>query len=499
MTAQAESRVDLPGGSSASRVLHRALVEARDRFPTDLGPAGIPDDGRAFRRAFADVIPRVEAARAASPRRQEIARDVLARLARSILLVADEREIPLAEAMTEPAGPLHLQSVDRRAGDRLRPSVIVDGRPLAGAELRRWLVDLVARDAASPGVIGSIDWLLSHAVDEAGLLDLRGRRIALLGAGAELSPAPLWLEAGAEVLWLDVVPPPDWMIGRAAGTGRLHWAPGGADLVARPREIAATVEAFATGGPVDLGLYAYAPGGGREWRLAASMNAIVEALPAEAIRTVTMLVSPTSPAILTAHDLQAQTLREAVAPGWQRLLKRTGALGSGGGHASVEGVAVSRSVVTMQGASYQLAQYAGKLLTAETWATWGPVGGSGPSPLRVSANVAGVTRTRSMSHPLFQAAFAGAAAFGIETFDPATTRALSALLALRDWLDPEAPGAADDPSTRATGLLTHARVHGGLYATPYPIDAALRVAAALGAGRSPGQLVSLLRRERSDR
>ena len=104
-----------------------------------------------------------------------------------------------------------------------------------------------------------------------------------------------------------------------------------------------------------------------------------------------------------------------------------------------------------------------------------------------------------MAHPLFQAAFAGAGAFGIETFDPATTRGLNALLALRDWLDPEAPGTTGDPASRATGTLTHARVHGGLYATPYPIDAALRVAAAIGAGRSPAQFAFLLRRSRSDR
>ena len=73
---------------------------------------------------------------------------------------------------------------------------------------------------------------------------------------------------------------------------------------------------------------------------------------------------------------------------------------------------VPRIVVALQGASYQAAQYVEKLCAAERWAA---VPGR---RFTVSANVAGISRTRSLSHPLFEAAYAGATAFGVETFVP---------------------------------------------------------------------------------
>jgi hypothetical protein len=50
---------------------------------------------------------------------------------------------------------------------------------------------------------------------------------------------------------------------------------------------------------------------------------------------------------------------------------------------------------------------------------------TGREPVTLSTNVAGITRTRSMAHPIFQAAFADAPSFGVRIFDPETTRALS--------------------------------------------------------------------------
>ena len=49
-------------------------------------------------------------------------------------------------------------------------------------------------------------------------------------------------------------------------------------------------------------MYAYAGGAAQEWRLTASMNAIVRALPKEAVRSVVMLISPTTPGTVSAAD-----------------------------------------------------------------------------------------------------------------------------------------------------------------------------------------------------
>ena len=121
------------------------------------------------------------------------------------------------------------------------------------------------------------------------------------------------------------------------------------------------------------------------------------------------------------------------------------------------------------------------MLTAECWATHGPPAAD-KRPLRVSANTAAITRTRSLGHPVFAAAFGGARAFGVETFTPRQSQSVNGLLALKDWLHPDLP----EP-----GMI---RVHGGIHTLPYPLEPALRIAAVLGFARSPRLLGSLVRR-----
>ena len=100
--------------------------------------------------------------------------------------------------------------------------------------------------------------------------------------------------------------------------------------------------------------------------------------------------------------------------------------------------------------------------------------------------------TRSLAHPLFQAAFIGAPHFGVRIFDPATTRALSGLLILHDLLNPSAPGAAgvqpSDVRQKASALLSQ-QVHGGIYSLPYVLEHAIRIAALIGMGRKPSLLL----------
>ena len=62
-------------------------------------------------------------------------------------------------------------------------------------------------------------------------LDLSGRKIVVFGGGAEMAPTRLWLEAGADVLWLDVQPPPKSWLDLSNMTGRLYWSETGADLL----------------------------------------------------------------------------------------------------------------------------------------------------------------------------------------------------------------------------------------------------------------------------
>ena len=154
-------------------------------------------------------------------------------------------------------------------------------------------------------------------------------------------------------------------------------------------------------------------------------------------------------------------------------------LGDGVGHVGSGDARTNRAIVSIQGSSYQAAQYLGKLMAAERWATGEPA-------IEVSANTAGISMTESLHHPVFDTAFSGAAALRVETFTPATTAHLNGLLTLRDRIDPAASSDLRD--------LFATRVHGGISELPYPIEPALRVAAAIGVAKDPRRIVGLLRR-----
>ena len=164
---------------------------------------------------------------------------------------------------------------------------------------------------------------------------------------------------------------------------------------------------------------------------------------------------------------------------------------------------ISDSVVTIQGASYQAAQYLGKTLMAETWEAehvarlqaQSPRGGTldrseakevvpstEGSYFQVSANTAPITQTRSLAHPVFAAAFQGARTLGVETFLPEFSQQVGGLLWMHDWMN-------DDPDS-----TIRQRVHGGIHPMPYQLQSALYIAAAIGFARRPLLLKGLFDR-----
>ncbi|MEQ8859185.1 MAG: hypothetical protein RIC56_11085 [Pseudomonadales bacterium] len=467
---------------SASTILHRTLAEAVAAFPAALAKASLPEDPQIFRQRYVDVLPRFEAARLASSERSEIARTLSAATGRRLLWEGPDGAVPLAHALEITAAPLALDSLEPCADPGWEPQLVYRGERWSAAQIPELGDRLMTRHVITPAAAEALTWLAENRLQQ-GAFTLSGRRIVMLGANAEMAPTRAWLEAGAEVLWLDVVPPPSDWLESFSPAGRLSWPrEGSADLLTAPQAILATIVEFADGRPVDLGLYAYAPGQAREMRLTGAMNAIVDAVPRELIASVTMLVSPTTPTSLTATEQELVIRRRQSRPVWEAMLAATGLLGRGGGYEAIANAAATRTVVSIQGASYQAAQYLGKIMTAECWASHGAPDQDAPHPLRVSANSAAITRTRSLDHPVFAAAFGGAGAFGVESFTPRQSRAVNGMLAVRDWLHPETP---------VPGAV---RVHGGLHTLPYPLESALRIAAVFGFARSPRLLRGLLQR-----
>lgn len=485
----------LPTGDTGSTFLHRVLRDAAARFD-ELETARLPADPRTFREGYGDAVVRFEAARIASPRRVDIAQAMVDSTLGALRLVLGGVGRPLQEALAEPVDAPDLFA--RTLSDRPRFGLEV---PCDGVVHRgKAVADLVHRlhaqhhltDAARDGLL----WMVRRVLDDGGALDLRGQRFAILGAGAELSPVPMLLAAGASVLWIDrVAPEGDRLSG--IDSGELVWSTAGSDLLAQPREAAASIRRFAARGPVHVGLYAYAPGQSRELRIAAGMDALVRSLGRDVVRSVSMLVSPTSPTEMQAEDVREQDRRVVEHPRWQSALELGRAL-RGPRRRGDDRVAVASSVMQLQGAGYQAAQLLAKIATAEALAARGM---DGRGPLPVSANVAGITATRSLAHPLFLVAFAGAPAFGVRIFEPATTRALATLLMLHDLLNPDAPASTArtlEPEARARAVRA-AQLHGAVPVVPWQFEASVQAAAGVGALRRPDLLLGLVRPARRPR
>lgn len=480
--------VALAGGLPASVHLHRTLQAVADAHPGVFADVDVGESSQVFRKMYPTVLPEFEAARASSSLRCQLAAELVEAARSAIVWAHRGSEMSLPDLVAGSAEPLPIETRALGGTGNLRPYVVRDGARLEHDELTAYAHGLFDAGLASSAVADGTEWVVEHAATTG--VDLRDRRIVVLGAGAELAPTRLLLAGGARLLWIDLSDPASDLVESNTLSGALSWVPGGADLLRHPHRIRATIEAFADGEAADLCLYAYAPGRTREWRLTAAMTAIVDALDSDVVKTITMLVSATTCGVLTAAELEGESRRRRERPRWQAALDRAGLLGRGMGHTSHGDTHVNRGIVPIQGASYQAAQYLGKLMAAEAWATAEP-------PRHVSANTAGISRTASVSHPVFDTAFGGARAFGVETYDPATTSSLNGLLTLRDWLDPKAPCQPESyhasPQDRARALTT-TRVHGGIYEFPYPIDTALRVATAIGVAKDPRRIGPLLRR-----
>jgi hypothetical protein len=483
----------LPTGHTGSSFFHHVLHEAVQRYPQVLADAALPDDPRVFKRGYGEALVRFEAARAACEARVDIARFIARRTLEQLTYGHGEGSEPLLQYLASPVEPPALTRTDFPATPGLVPEVPFEGRRYRGAELTELADVLQSRHHMTNAAADALRWVARQSTGEGGGLDLTGQRFAVLGAGAELAPTPLLLAAGAEVLWVDLADPAVRLGDGAGLAGALYRSDVARDLLAAPREVAAAIRGFAEDGPVHLCMFAYAAGASQEWRLGAAMNAIARSLGAEHLRSISLFVSPTTAAGVQPEDVTAAAERLRQRPAWQSALRAVGALPTPGHHVHGEAT-VARAIVSIQGLSYQAAQYVSKICAAESYAVHGLSLDDGhAAPLTVSSNVAGITNTRSLAHPVFQAAFVGAPAFGVQIFEPSTTRALSGLLIFHDLLNPQAPGAAgresSSPGQRARELLSQ-QVHGGIYCLPYVLENAIRAAAVIGMARRPSVLLS---------
>lgn len=467
--------VRLRGGKSASTIFYEVLSSAIKEFDLDAGELNWPSSVSRFKKDYVNLIPRFEVMRLAHRERTAIANHMATEIL-TYLVVEDEQR--LEDKLLHAADELPLSSVNGQGSLDWQPRFFYEGRDwhdfaaLGG--------QLLKDNVINQGAAESLAFASQELIGPEGV-SLKGRKIVVLGAAAEIASTREFLASGADILWLDKAPPPEELLAGQGYSGTLSFAEDNADLLTQPVEILNTIKQFASESPIDLCLYAYAPGQARELRLTGTMCAMVNALPSESIASVTMLVSPTTASALDQEDIDVMEARLEDRPGWESILDSLGLLGNAAGVEREGSFATIKSLVSIQGASYQAAQYLCKLIMAEAWASHGHLFQPDFIPLRVSANTAAITQTKSLDHPVFDAAFGGAAALQVQTFTPEQSQCLNAVLTIVDWLKKERP---------VPGAV---RIHGGIHTLPYPLEAALKPAAAIGFAKSPGLLMGLVR------
>ncbi len=479
--------VSADGRRSTSALGKAVVADALSR----VDPAGSRDASREanWRAGYLTHFRRlIEAGLTSRQAAVSVARDGLASLHGRMRVVRHgEPETGLGTLVSVPARHelAAIQVIGGGTADR-ELAVPYRGERLSGGALLRQLDAWVAAGVIEPScadavraVAASPEWLA-----------LPGSTVVVLGAGAEVGPLPALLSWGARVIGVDLPHPGIWdrvleTARRSGGTLLVPVAdvkPGqdgtdsGDDLAQRAGcDLTDDVPAVADwlagiDGPLVLGNYVYADGAANV-RVASAVDALTVRLHAER-RDVALafLATPTDvfavPADAVAQSARAYAARSPAAKlgGWPlralsggRLLHPAYPPGADPG--------ICDSLVAQQGPNYALAK------RLQRWrATVARDAGA-----VVSMNVAPPTRTRSVTrNRVLAAAYAGAGRFGVEVFEPATTKVLMAALLVHD-LHTGRPAAEHPWQDEA-----HAAAHGGLWRTAYAPRSALSLAALLG-------------------
>ena len=426
----------------------------------------------------------VEAGLASKQAATSMARDGLASLHTRMRAVGpDGEETALSALVSAPArrGVATLTVTGAGAVEK-ELSVPYRGERLTGPALLRQLETWVADGVIEPSCAQAVQTVA--ACPE--WLALPGRTVVVLGAGAEVGPLPVLLDWGARVIGVDLPRPAIWervleTARRGAGTLLVPVAGrepsrdagherAGLDLAA---DVPAVVDWLtAMDGPLVLGNYVYADGAANV-RVASAVDALtVRLLAARRDVALAFLATPTDvfavPAAAVAHSARAYATRSPAAKLGRSSLR---ALSAGRllrpAYPPGADPGICDALVTQQGPNY---------VFAKRLQRWRAVVARDEG-VTVSMNVAPPTRTRSVTkNRVLAAAYAGAPRFGLQVFEPATTKTLMAALLVHDLYT----NGGGPPLAHPWQDEVRAAAHGGMWRVPYAPRSALGLAALLG-------------------
>jgi len=459
-------------GSRSTTVTGRAIVADAARA-IDPGLAGRVESARNWRSDYIPLVRELTEACAVTPQSSLAASEAgLASTRERMVFERGGHTLGLEQALLAGTGEsLQSGEVPGAAEPVKELSVPYRGRELRGPELEAQLDAWVRSSVVEPSFAVAIRSVIEHPE----WLAVPGRRVALVGAGAEMGPLEPLSRWGAHVIAIDLPVERIWqriteVIRRGAGRATIPLAADGTpgiDVVRSLPETRAWLDRTAAADRLVLGMYAYADGGAHVCATAA-VDALAGDLLARREGTALAYLATPTDAFVVPEDAVAQARAAYANRGVRRVLQAPlRALSRGGlfapaypGRSTVADV-----LVAQQGPNYALAKRIQRWrgLTASA------------NGVEVSFNVAPATLTRSVTkNRVLASAYTGARHFGIEIFAPATSRVLMAALLVHDLHTPA-------PERRHPEMLfSEGAAHGGLWRAAYQPRSVLGVAALTG-------------------
>lgn len=466
--------ISIEGRRSSQRVGKTAFAEATASIDPSLS-RGI-ESTKDWRKKYISSVRQVAVVGAASAKNAlTIASDGLDSVQRNFVYSRNGGDVPLREEFRSTRQhSFHTVVVDGR-GERVRQLVVpYRGQRLSSGALMRQLDDWERRGVMEASAVQALR-LVSETPD---WLDLSDRYFVLLGAASEMGPLDALCRWGANIVAVDLPRRHLWdhIIDTArAGSGRVTVpvreetkdldslrASAGLDLLTEGPQTKAWLQGFDRS--FIVGNYAYADGVDFV-RLAAAVDTlIVELLEANRKTSLAYLATPTDVFAVTREIVEAAVRRRKRSTLRGSLGAITGSRLYSPNYADVvEGEGgrawgISDCLVPIQGANYALAKWIQRwraLLARE-------------DGFLSSGNVAPATNTRSViKNRMLAAAYVGAPPFGVEIFEPETSRAVMAALLVHDIRNGKA---AANPATQLEhpfDLFVDNAIHGGIWQLPY--------------------------------
>ena len=407
-----------------------------------------------------------------------IASDGLSSVRRNLVFVKGAEDIALDDALGGQEHSFHTETVKGEADRPEGLEVPLRGQVLSQDSLKRQLANWVEAGVMEPSAAAAVESL----IDDPSLLNLADLDVVLLGAGSQMGPLEMLCRWGAHVIAVDLPRPHIWeqIIGAARrGSGRLTFpaAAGsgpleqraGADLLEQAPEVTAWLSGLDA--PFTIGNYVYADGSNFV-RLSGAVDAMINRLlESGAASSLSYLATPTDVFAVPEEAVEgaraASRARNGAMPAALRAAsgKRLYVENYGSTVKDTDGRTwgISDCLVPVQGPNYAL---------AKSMQRWRAVAAreAGHS---VSANVAPATRTASVTkNRILAAAYNGAHRFGIDIFEPETSRALMAALLVHDLRNSSSSSSGGHPYE----MFASGAVHGGLWRSAYEPRSVLPIA-----------------------